>query len=168
MGSLIPGPRSAAHAGGSRTEQDRIRNSLSQISDRLSGTEVAYNACETNLVASLRFLEGGHATHLGADAVLRRQINQALFKRIYIERTGGVRADLTEPFSSLLSPTVRDLVATNVGSDQVLDWQAWEDSFNDNTREEDPAGVGLTYDNLVGGTGLEPVTPSLSSWCSPN
>jgi len=26
----------------------------------------------------------------------------------------------------------------------------------------------LTYDNLVGGTGLEPVTPSLSSWCSPN
>jgi len=26
----------------------------------------------------------------------------------------------------------------------------------------------LSYEQMVGGTGLEPVTPSLSSWCSPN
>ena len=30
---------------------------------------------------------------------------------------------------------------------------------------ERPAFAGLSR---VGGTGLEPVTPSLSSWCSPN
>ena len=149
-----------------KSEQDRIRTSLSQISARLSGTEVHYNACETNLMACLSFLEDGHAMYLGADAVLRRQINQALFKRIYIERSGDVRADLSEPFTSLLSPGVRDLVATKAG-DHVLDWQAWEDSFNDNTHG-DPVGVGSTYETLVGGTGLEPVTPSLSSWCSPN
>jgi site-specific DNA recombinase len=151
-----------------KSEQDRIRDSLSQISDRLSRTEFEYNACETNLVAALKFLEDNYATYLEADTTLRRQINQALFKRIYIERSGNVRADLTEPFSSLLSPTVRDLVATRTQSDHLLDWKAWEDSFNDNTHERDPVGVGLSYESLVGGTGLEPVTPSLSSWCSPN
>ena len=31
--------------------------------------------------------------------------------------------------------------------------------------DESPAFAGLSE---VGGTGLEPVTPSLSSWCSPN
>jgi hypothetical protein len=32
-------------------------------------------------------------------------------------------------------------------------------------KEERPARAGLSR---MGGTGLEPVTPSLSSWCSPN
>jgi site-specific DNA recombinase len=140
-----------------KTEQDRIRNSLGQVSDRLSGTDTQYNTCEATLVASLKFLEDGHGTYLGADPILRRQINQALFKRIRIERNGGVRADLTEPFSSLLSPAIRDLVATRVG-DEALQWRAWEDSINDNTHGDLPVGVGLTYESLVGVTGLEPVT----------
>ena len=42
-----------------------------------------------------------------ADAILRKQINLALFKRVYIERSGDVRADLTEPFRSLVRPAVR-------------------------------------------------------------
>jgi site-specific DNA recombinase len=150
-----------------KTEQDRIRGSLSQISERLGRTEFEYNACEKNLVAALQFLEDSHAMYLGADAALRKQINQALFTRIYIERSGGIRADLTEPFSTLLSPTVRDLVSANSEAGVAIDWKAWEESFNDNTRGL-PAGVGLSYETLVGGTGLEPVTPSLSSWCSPN
>jgi hypothetical protein len=28
--------------------------------------------------------------------------------------------------------------------------------------------LGFAGINAMGGTGLEPVTPSLSSWCSPN
>jgi site-specific DNA recombinase len=38
-----------------KTEQDRIRNSLGQVSDRLSGTDTQYNTCEAILVASLKF-----------------------------------------------------------------------------------------------------------------
>ena len=30
------------------------------------------------------------------------------------------------------------------------------------------AGLGMATRVVMGGTGLEPVTPSLSSWCSPN
>ena len=151
-----------------KKEQDRIRTALSQIAQRQDRTEIQYNACETNLVACLKFLEDAHATYLGADTILRRQMNQALFKRIRIERNGDVHADLTETFSALLGPEVRDLVATRSPADEVLDWRAWESTEHDNTHERDPVGVGLTYESLVGGTGLEPVTPSLSSWCSPN
>jgi hypothetical protein len=115
---------------------------------------------EATLVASLKFLEDGHGTYLGADPILRRQINQALFKRIRIERNGGVRADLTEPFSSLLSPAIRDLVATRVG-DEALQWRAWEDSINDNTHGDLPVGVGLTYESLVVPTGQHTNLPPL-------
>ena len=132
-----------------KSEQDRIRGPLSQIIERLARTEFEYNACETNLVAALKFLENSYRTYLDADEVLRRQINQALFKRINIDRGGKVNADLTEPFSSLLSPAVRDLVAAKDSTSDVTDWKAREDSFNDNTREEDPAGVGLTYETMV-------------------
>ena len=138
-----------------KSEQDRIRTSLSQITQRLDRTEIQYNACETNLVACLKFLEDAHATYLSADAILRRQMNQALFKRIKIERNGGVRADLTETFSALLGPEVRDLVATTAETGDVFNWHALETSFNDNTHG-DPVGVGLTYETLVDQTGLEP------------
>jgi site-specific DNA recombinase len=150
-----------------KTEQDRIRNTLAQITERLQRTEIEYNACETNLVASLKFLENSHATYLEADSTLRRQINQALFKRIHIERDGGVRAELTEPFNSLLSPDVRDLVAT-ANSPEIVDWQAWEDSFNANTHGESPVGVGLTYTKLVDPAGLEPATFALPARRSPS
>jgi hypothetical protein len=111
-------------------------------------------------VAALQFLEDSHAMYLGADTTLRRQINQALFNRIYIERSGGIRADLTEPFSTLLSRPVRELVAANSEAGHVVDWKSWEDSFNDNTRG-DTAGVGLSHETMVGGTGLEAASPGL-------
>jgi len=40
-------------------------------------------------------------------------------------------------------------VAAKDSTSDVTDWKAREDSFNDNTREEDPAGVGLTYETMV-------------------
>ncbi len=157
-----------------KSEQDRIRSALSQISERLAATETSYNTIENNLVASLGFLENAHHTYATAGPQLRRQLNQALYKRIHIDQDGDIRADLTEPFDTLLGPTVRDL-ATRTPETPEPDWKAWEESFNDNTHEEDPVGVisrphghGSNYEVLVGGTGLEPVTPSLSSWCSPN
>ena len=154
-----------------KTEQDRIRGALGQISERLTVTETSYNTIESNLIASLGFLENAHRTYNTAGPQLRRQLNQALYRRIHVEQDGDIHADLTEPFDTLLGPTVRDLASKKPEASEV-DWKTLELSFNDNAHEEDLAGVsrrpGLNYEIMVGGTGLEPVTPSLSSWCSPN
>ena len=152
-----------------RTEQDRIRGALSQISERLTATDTSNNAIEDNLIASLSFLENADRTYGTAGPHLRRQLNQALYRRIHVKQDGDIHADLTEPFDTLLSPTVRDLATKSADAPAAseVDWKTWERSFN----EKKPGATrapGLTYDNLVGGTGLEPVTPSLSSWCSPN
>jgi hypothetical protein len=139
-----------------KTEQDRISGALSQISERLAATETSYNAIETNLIAALGFLEDNHSTYITARPQLRRLINQALFKRILIDQTGDIRADLTEPFSTLLSQPVRQLAEARVGQ---VDWSAWETSFNEPDASEEAPGFNQTI--LVSGTGLEPVTPSL-------
>jgi len=89
---------------------------------------------------------------------IKRQINQALFKRIEVEQDGDIHADLTEPFRTLLSPAVRNLATTSPAEQDGSepDWRTWEDSFNDNTHEEDlvgaisrPRGRGLNYEVMV-------------------
>jgi site-specific DNA recombinase len=146
-----------------RDEQERIRAVLGQIHERLGSTEHAYGLIERNLTLALGFLEDNHAEYLKARPQLRRQINQALFRKIYVDQYGEVRGELAEPFETLLSRPIRHLAA--VQSPQV-DWAKWEASFNEPEAPEEAPGLNPT--NLVGGTGLEPVTPSLSSWCSPN
>jgi hypothetical protein len=83
-----------------------------------------------------------------------------------IEQDGDIHAELTEPFGTLLGPTIRALATNDTGpnaTDGDPDWRAWEKSFNENTHEENPVGEiarpggrGLSYDILVGLTGLEP------------
>ena len=146
-----------------REEQERIRVALGQINERLASAERAYGIVETTLVAVLALLEDSPGRYLTAGPQLRRQMNQAFFKRIYVDQTGELRGELAEPFSTLLSRPVRALTASHVPE---VDWSTWEASFNEPEAPEEAPGLSQTI--LVGGTGLEPVTPSLSSWCSPN
>jgi hypothetical protein len=98
-------------------------------------------------------------------------LNQALFTRIRIEDDGDVEGDLAEPFKTLLSPAVKALVQSEAGAPTEPDWQAWEVSFNEDTHEENPVGVGetkrpqrgrgLNYELLVGREGFEPSTLGL-------
>jgi DNA invertase Pin-like site-specific DNA recombinase len=140
-----------------RDEQERIRDALAQINQRLGSSEQAYGQIEKNLVAVLSFLEDNHATYLKSGSQVRREINQALFKKIYVKESGEIRGELAEPFNTLLSPSVRALTSAHVPE---ADWSAWEASFNEPEALE--GAPGLSQTTLVGGTGLEPVTPSLS------
>jgi hypothetical protein len=78
-------------------------------------------------------------------------------------KTGELRGELAEPFNTILSRPVRRRTTVN---DPRVDWARWEASFNEPEAPEEAPD--LNQKNMVGGTGLEPVTPSLSSWCSPN
>lgn len=78
-------------------------------------------------------------------------MNQALFKRIYVDQTGELRGELAEPFSTLLSRPIRALTASHVPE---VDCSTWEASFNE---PEAPEGApGLSQTILVGTKGLEP------------
>jgi site-specific DNA recombinase len=140
-----------------RDEQERIRVALAQINERLGSTERRYGEIERNLVLALGLLENNHARYLKARPQLRREINQALFTRIYVDQTGDVRGELAEPFNTLLSGPVRALATSRAPQ---VNWSAWEASFNEPEASEEAPGLSQTI--LVGGTGLEPVTPSLS------
>jgi hypothetical protein len=55
-------------------------------------------------------------------------MNQAFFKRIYVDQTGELRGELAEHFSTLPSRPVRDLTTSHV---PAVDWSTWEASFNE-------------------------------------
>ena len=130
-----------------REEQERIRVALGQINERLASAERAYGIVETTLVAVLALLEDSPGRYIAAGPQLRRQMNQAFFKRIYVDQTGELRGELAEPFSTLLSRPVRALTASHVPE---VDWSTWEASFNE---PEAPEGApGLSQTILVGRT----------------
>jgi hypothetical protein len=63
---------------------------------------------------------------------------------------------------------------SRVATHEAEGWRAYRvDLRSEMNRDEieAPEGASLSrnpFADEVGGTGLEPVTPSLSSWCSPN
>jgi hypothetical protein len=80
-------------------------------------------------------------------------MNQALFKRVYVEESGRIRVELAEPFHTLLGPAVDEFTAA-ASVTQEADWEAWEASFNEPEALE--GAPGLSHETLVDLTGLEP------------
>jgi hypothetical protein len=75
--------------------------------------------CKPTLKTALDLASGCHRAYLQADDHTRRLLNQALFKAIYIDED-GVRAELTEPFKTLLGPEV--LQAADRGQQRAEAW----------------------------------------------
>jgi len=120
----------------------------------------------TNLRNTLDLATNIQAAYEAASPNVRRQFNQAIFKRLYICDDGDVAGELAEPFHTLLNPQLhhRVLTAPNKPSDSTdtteEDWQAWESSFNENTHAAQrlvgagttrrPLGrLGLTNESMV-------------------
>ena len=111
---------------------------------------------EGNLKRALSFVTNIHAAYLAATPKLRRLINQALFEKFLVSDDGEVTGELGAPFGLLLHAAG---TSDEIGTTYVPSTNKPRDSFESR---------GLSNAQMVGGTGLEPVTPSLSSWCSPN
>jgi hypothetical protein len=109
------------------------------------------------------------ATYITAPDSVRRQLNQALFKRMEVDDEGDITAQLAEPFNTLLSPQARRLAAartrqnTNQASEPYR--QIWDDSLNDEGAQISVSAFhshrrsfrgGLNREALVGAGGFEP------------
>ena len=153
-----------------RTEQARISTGLQAAEERLTAISVEHDVVAANLERALRVAADWHAAYLGAGPTVRRQLNQAIFKKIYVDDAAHARSELAEPFELLLS----DEVTTAA--------RAW-DKYQDPTEPPGPQDDGkllrktdrqgelatagaslrpsLSYETLVGAAGLEPATSSL-------
>ena len=73
---------------------------------RLKAVDVEFDQADANLSEALDFAADWHAAYLEAAAIVRRQLNQAIFKKIYADDAQHVRSELTEPFETLLSDEI--------------------------------------------------------------
>jgi site-specific DNA recombinase len=153
-----------------RSEQQRIRDALVHIDQRLAATDYQHALLDANLNAALKIVTNLQATYITAPESVRRQLNQALFKRIEVDDKGDVTAELAEPFYTLLSPPARQLAASRTRQDIANQAsepyrQIWDDSLNDEGAHVSVSAFhshhrsfrgGLNREALVAPGGVEP------------
>jgi site-specific DNA recombinase len=85
-------------------EQERITRELDTTKQRLDATAQAFVDIDDNLTDALKLAQDCHQLYLTAGPRLRRQLNQAIFKALYIgdDHDGTIRGELAEPFALLL------------------------------------------------------------------
>ena len=95
-----------------KTEQNRIGSELDTIEQRLSATELKYDAVETNLKKALDLVANLHGAYLAANHRTRRLMNQAIFERFLINDDEEVTGTLASPFDLLIQASGRDEATT--------------------------------------------------------
>lgn len=85
-----------------KQEQDRIGTQLAAIERRLEAATLHYDQIQTNLNIALELAEDCYRAYSIAPDHIRRLFNQAFFTHLFVEDDGTIRADLAEPFRTLL------------------------------------------------------------------
>ncbi len=161
-----------------KTEQDRISTQLSYIEQRINDTEHHHTDVFANLARSFDLAADLQAAYEDAPPRQRRQFNQAIFTRLYIEDDGSVSGELAEPFHTILNTqlqqravrtgahTPEPALASARAAAPEPDWDAWEATFNDSQpatlprqalAAQGPPG-GLNKQHLVEAAGIEPAS----------
>jgi site-specific DNA recombinase len=141
-----------------------------------------YDMAEANLTKALSLVRDCEAAYLAAPDKLRRQFNQASFKRLLIDDDYPVTGELAEPFESdelrqaaarkaeaELSKAVDEVFRDRGGvepADPELALTSADYAPEDLTAAH--SAQGLKMSNLVGRRGLEPLTPCASCKCATN
>jgi site-specific DNA recombinase len=149
-----------------KSEQDRLEHEIGQTAQRLEALDANIDATRSNLAGALDFAANGYKAYTRSGPKHRRELNQFLFKRLIVENDNTITAELNELFAILLSPQIANAATSRTPATARRHPTKRDPGTNKPRRPVSRRG--LNYELMVGGTGLEPVTPSLSSWCSPN
>lgn len=95
-----------------KTEQLRIAGEMDQLEERLEATQVEYRKIVDALHRCLELLENCERMYREASPTLRRQMNQAVFEKFYVDEHGVTDTVLTDPFQVVLAP---DFVRAEIG-----------------------------------------------------
>lgn len=153
-----------------KTEQDRIGTELKHGQKRLQAVDVEFDQAETNMAQALESAADWNTAYLEAGPLVRRQLNQAVFKKIYVDDTHHVSSELAEPFQTLLGEEVT--TAARARAETIdTEWHQVADKWTDQATEDLVATgaqvpQGLSFDTLVVGRGFEPSPRQSSQLCS--
>lgn len=139
-----------------KTEQNRIGSELDTIEQRLSATELKFDAVEINLKKALDLVANLHGAYLAANHRTRRLMNQAIFERFLINDDEEVTGTLASPFDLLIEASGRDEATTATKKPPGT------------PRGPSNGPRGLSKNDLVELAGLEPATSWVRSRRSPS
>ena len=114
---------------------------------------------------ALDFAAAWAEAYSAASPAIKRRLNQAIFKKIYVYDDGTVTSALAEPFGVLLGTEVTEAAKANANGDPDEIDRAWREAQATWAAEDAGEEViprlsrgGLNYATLVGPVGLEPTT----------
>ena len=156
-----------------KDEQTRITAEIDAAQSRLDLLSNGFDLVDRNLHRAMDLAADWHLAYLSAGPAVRRQLNQAIFTKLFVHEDGRISSELAEPFITLLSSEVAHVarmraVATPDASPE--DWidMAWRElsvewsRSQERTNPPDTDGAeGLRVILMVGVEGLEPPTLSL-------
>jgi site-specific DNA recombinase len=98
-----------------KEQQDRITHQMADAHSDLGKSEVDWRNFEKNLNAALRFAGKIGDGYAGADSIVRRQINQAVVKAIYVDLEGVTGVELSDPMAQLMAEGLVDEIQAQIG-----------------------------------------------------
>ncbi len=152
-----------------KTEQARISTEITAAKSRLAAVDGDYSAAEANLTHTMGLIRDCETAYRDASDKVRRQFNQAFFKRILIDDMYNVTGEFAEPFETLLSDELRQAAAERAEAERhhALDGVR-KKGDRDDARELATVGAAprryaqrLKKQTMVGAGRLERPTPSL-------
>lgn len=168
-----------------RSEQRRIANEKRTVDVTVSRCQMEIEELRLAVAEALGLLADAHQLYLAASSSIRRQLNQAVFSKFRVGDGGDVRADLAAPFRQLVDrqgmsaeqtteseqDPADEVAATAAEPNTSQAPGALDDLFvrqvhlaaDGEEQNRAPSWErGSNYGYMVGDTGFEPVTSSVS------
>lgn len=165
------------------TEMQRLTRELAEADTEIAAAKASTVDVEKKLAHALVAAEHCERAYLTAPSSIRRQINQGFFVKLFIDEDGEVaRAELTEPFATLLDGRTNVVTARATDADNASDVAGEAPSVHDDAAGQETVATAndatiRTYTNtprdyiqtgpslqdkyLVGAAGIEPTTAGL-------
>jgi site-specific DNA recombinase len=150
-------------------EQVRLRQRRQNVETLIERLGVGYQDVAETLDLALEIIsEDLHGLYRRADDTIRRLINQAIFKALYLSDEEITRAELAEPFIQLrtLQNNMRCVVDAATAEKPLSGRRTAKGSRP--SRGQEPLDVGSISDVMVELVGLEPTTSTLPASRSPS
>ncbi|MFD7445716.1 recombinase zinc beta ribbon domain-containing protein [Streptomyces sp. NPDC059909] len=104
-----------------KSEQERITRELAQAQQIIDQCSTEIEAVMKVVEEALLLCANAHRLYLSAPPDVRRQLNQAVFARLWIMDDQVQGADLTEGFAHLLAPDLARLTEAKDGEDTKIE-----------------------------------------------
>ena len=161
-----------------KREQDRIAAGLLETGRKLDVSNVHFDVIEHNLQAALDLTVNCALAYKTAPAHIKKQFNQAFFKRILVNSDASLEPELAPPFDMLFGPGLRSAcrheqseVSENANEPTQLSGLVPKSNASDRParcRAVFSLAHGLSKRLMVEVRGFEPLTSTLPASRSPS